>query len=235
MKDMDWKLLDEILEGLNEKEYKDWTEKEKVLWYLAHLNGQVCNGGFSQWVDNGYAVDGGYYETILALNVLGTPTAQTVLEMLTQLEEYLKLDVPDRGFLGDYWKTEKVSSGHGFHFSGDNEDEDEEEEENPGFELARSFDSPYYELGDNILLEEAWAFFHGKELKRATQEVSIPQKKIKVKLLGDDGNAFLILGKVSRALKRAGRKEEAKAFVEEATQGDYNHLLRTAMKYVEVD
>lgn len=59
-------------------------------------------------------------------------------------------------------------------------------------------------------------------------------EKPKVKLTGEDGNAFAILGKVKRALRKAGMKKEASLFMEEATAGDYNHLLRTAMKYVEV-
>jgi len=61
------------------------------------------------------------------------------------------------------------------------------------------------------------------------------KQKPKVKLLGKDGNAFVILGEVSKALRKAGMDEEAEAFFEEATEGDYNHLLRTAMKYVDVE
>lgn len=56
-----------------------------------------------------------------------------------------------------------------------------------------------------------------------------------VKLVGTDGNAFAIIGRVSKALKRAGLRKEAEEFVKEATSGDYNHLLQTAMKYVEVE
>jgi len=59
--------------------------------------------------------------------------------------------------------------------------------------------------------------------------------KPKVKLVGEDGNAFAILGRVRRALERAGMEEEAKAFTEEATAGDYDHLLQTALKYVEAE
>jgi hypothetical protein len=55
-----------------------------------------------------------------------------------------------------------------------------------------------------------------------------------VKLVGTDGNAFAILGKVNKALKAAGLKNEASAFMTEAMSGDYDHLLQTAMKYVDV-
>jgi len=57
---------------------------------------------------------------------------------------------------------------------------------------------------------------------------------VKVRLVGEDGNAFAILGKVSKALKRAGYKEDAEEFLTEAMSGDYNHLLRVCMSYVEV-
>ena len=58
---------------------------------------------------------------------------------------------------------------------------------------------------------------------------------VTVELSGSDGNAFAILGKVSKALKRAGEYDAAKQFVNEATSGDYDHLLQTAMKYVNVE
>ena len=57
---------------------------------------------------------------------------------------------------------------------------------------------------------------------------------VEVKLVGEDGNAFAILGKVSKALKKAGHKELAEEFMAEATSGDYDHLLGTCMDYVEV-
>lgn len=57
----------------------------------------------------------------------------------------------------------------------------------------------------------------------------------KVNLIGEDGNAFAILGKVSKALKRAGLKEEAEQYLQEATSGDYNHLLTITMEYVDVE
>ncbi len=60
-------------------------------------------------------------------------------------------------------------------------------------------------------------------------------KKPRVKLAGEDGNAFSLIGKVRRELNRAGLRDEAEKFVKEAMAGDYNHLLVTAMKYVEVE
>ena len=56
-----------------------------------------------------------------------------------------------------------------------------------------------------------------------------------VKLLGEDGNAFAILGKVRKALDKAGYKEEAKSYMKEAIMGDYDHLLRVTAEYVEVE
>ena len=63
----------------------------------------------------------------------------------------------------------------------------------------------------------------------------MPKTDVRVKLVGEDGNAFAVLGKVSKALRRAGHEELAKEFLREATSGDYDNLLRTAMEYVEVE
>lgn len=62
-----------------------------------------------------------------------------------------------------------------------------------------------------------------------------PYKKPTVKLVGTDSNAFAVLGKCREALKRSGAPPEVlKAFQEEAMAGDYDHLLQTCMKFVNV-
>lgn len=59
---------------------------------------------------------------------------------------------------------------------------------------------------------------------------------VTVQLTGEDGNAFFILGRMSKALKAGGATEEqVEQFQKEATDGDYDHLLRTCMEWVNVD
>jgi len=66
-------------------------------------------------------------------------------------------------------------------------------------------------------------------------ELTLSYEKPTIQLTGNDGNAFAILGNVRRGMKRAGATdEELKAFMSEATSGDYDHLLQTCMKYVDV-
>jgi len=58
---------------------------------------------------------------------------------------------------------------------------------------------------------------------------------IEVKLTGEDGNAFLILGKVRQAMRKAKIPEDkVDAFTKEAQSGDYDNLLQTACKWVNV-
>lgn len=57
---------------------------------------------------------------------------------------------------------------------------------------------------------------------------------IEVELIGVDGNAFMVMGKVTKALKRGGHADLVDEYVKEATSGDYNHLLKVTMDYVEV-
>jgi hypothetical protein len=54
-------------------------------------------------------------------------------------------------------------------------------------------------------------------------------------LVGEDGNAFSILGRARRALRLAGRGDEWAAFEAEATNGNYDHLLATVMEWFEVE
>lgn len=66
--------------------------------------------------------------------------------------------------------------------------------------------------------------------------------EIKVKLLGTDGNAFALLGKVKEGLRKGLKKNYSKTneevtqitkeFLEEAMSGNYDNLLVTCTKYV---
>ena len=59
-------------------------------------------------------------------------------------------------------------------------------------------------------------------------------EKLTLKLTGEDGNAFAILGRAAKALKRAGRSDEVDTFMAEATAGNYDHLLQVVMGWFEV-
>jgi hypothetical protein len=60
--------------------------------------------------------------------------------------------------------------------------------------------------------------------------------EITVKLVGGDGNAFAIIGNIIRAMRAAKLPdEEIRQFRDEAMSGDYDHLLQTCMKWVEIE
>ena len=59
---------------------------------------------------------------------------------------------------------------------------------------------------------------------------------ITVELVGQNGNAFNILGICLRTMSRSGlSKEEQEAFQTEATSGNYDHLLATCMEWFNVE
>ena len=58
---------------------------------------------------------------------------------------------------------------------------------------------------------------------------------INIPLVGEDGNAFSILGRVQRIMRQNGLQNEWEQFHSEATSGDYNNLLRTVMAWFATD
>jgi hypothetical protein len=59
---------------------------------------------------------------------------------------------------------------------------------------------------------------------------------VQADMVGEDGNAFAIIGRVRQALKRGGVADaDIQTFTDEATSGDYDHLLQTVFKTVETD
>lgn len=64
---------------------------------------------------------------------------------------------------------------------------------------------------------------------------NIKYPNVKVKLVGEDGNAFAIMGRVIRALKSAGvSAEEIAKYQQESMSGDYDNLIATACRWVKV-
>ena len=63
--------------------------------------------------------------------------------------------------------------------------------------------------------------------------MKIKYPNIHVQLVGEDGNAFSIIGRVRKALNRSGVSgDEVKEFAADAMSGDYDHVLQTCMKWV---
>jgi hypothetical protein len=64
-------------------------------------------------------------------------------------------------------------------------------------------------------------------------ETKYPNVEIKLPVRG--GNPFFIIGKAARALRNAGVAEkEVKTFRTECMSGDYEHVLHTCMRWVDV-
>ncbi len=68
--------------------------------------------------------------------------------------------------------------------------------------------------------------------------------EVNVKLVGEDGNAFSIMGRASAAAKKDLKNSEysreeiaaiIKEYTTEAMSGDYDHLLSTTMNYFNCD
>ena len=71
-------------------------------------------------------------------------------------------------------------------------------------------------------------------MSKVENEPRFPE--IVVDLIGRDGNAFSIMGRMRRHLRRGGvSPDEIDAFLEEAKSGDYDHLLATCMRWVTVE
>ena len=73
-------------------------------------------------------------------------------------------------------------------------------------------------------------------LTKGKNMFEIKYPNITVNIIGQNGNAFCILGICKRAMERAKLPQtEIDAFMTEAMSGDYDHLLATVMSWFEVE
>jgi hypothetical protein len=67
-------------------------------------------------------------------------------------------------------------------------------------------------------------------------QADIKYPDVRVRLVGEDGNAYAIMGRVQSALQDAGiSNKECEKYIKEATSGDYDNLLRVTMSWVTTD
>ncbi len=58
--------------------------------------------------------------------------------------------------------------------------------------------------------------------------------EVSVVLVGEDGNAFAVMGRVTQAMKQAGLDKSVRdEYMQESMSGDYWNLLATAQRWVE--
>jgi len=62
-----------------------------------------------------------------------------------------------------------------------------------------------------------------------------PRRRPVVRLIGQDGNSFAILGACRRARAAAWTDDDWASFHVDATSGNYDHLLATVMEHFDVE
>ena len=107
-----------------------------------------------------------------------------------------------------------------------------------GLTLARIGEADYTLPDDPFAAAEA--FLRVLRDRGLTTEVDddlqAPITNVKVRLVGEDGNAWVILGRCRAAMRKAGYPRSfIDTFVTEATAGNYDDLLATVMRYVVVE
>lgn len=258
-------------EGLDKAELIDtvlekFGKKHVYALVAGNLNYQVCNGGFQQWVDNGYAF-AQYNEVVDLLQTMNTKNSLAILEMIESFADGINFDVKDNGCFGDYWEDEgecEYCKGTGevecvntrSYYNDEDEYEEYEEEgyteccecggsgytESYMRKIAEMSDDKFYEINEDWL-KEVEKFLRNEPLPTVTRK-DVPEEKkndsvkypdVHVKLVGRDGNVFSILSSVRDALFKANiSTTEIDEFINEATDGDYNNLLRTCSKWVTI-
>ena len=126
--------MHEALETIMNEAYKGWADdasyetfissldaKHRICVLMGNLNYQVGNGGFIQWVDNGYATQ--YDAVVNALTEINTPTTLKVLELVKYVGTFINKDnVKDTGFGGNYWDESEYERDEDCSCGGNDED-----------------------------------------------------------------------------------------------------------------
>lgn len=243
----------------NAWDMQDWlltlSKREQEAVALGKLNQQVCNGGWAQWVSNNYAADTMIYLKPALKNLPQTKEIKLIRKIVDNVEticeqnewgegtyeEQVENDCEECGGCGEDDNGEcQYCNGDGY--VTDYENIRYEDTLHEDIYSHKNWNNQFFEVSDKFL-EICHDYFRHKILgteltfKDYTEAEDIKVEKIKpkVKLVGRDGNAFYIMGAVRQALAQAKySRDEIDNVMKEMQSGDYNNLLRVAMKYCEV-
>jgi hypothetical protein len=144
------------LHGVSRIEFLDElqpVQRKAVL--IGNLNYQVQNGGFDQWIGNGYALQA--LRVSALLKQIGTPTCLKVREMVEEILPFLNLDSREQGCLGSYLKSDLNRRRW------DDEEECEDETEGHSFD---HLDDKFYDLNEEFM-KEVETFFATHKFERS--------------------------------------------------------------------
>jgi len=123
-----------------EEWYKILTESEKEAVVLGNFNYQVCNGGVSQWIFNGYCLDIEFL--ISVLKKIGTENCLEIVKFLKKVLPKIDLSAKRSGCMGNYLKL-KNSSGN--------------------WKINGEFENVFYSGLSDKFLEDCVVYFERKE------------------------------------------------------------------------
>jgi hypothetical protein len=124
----------------------DKADSLQELGNIIHMDGQVCNGGFYQWVANGYA-SGSIEGCIKFVRAMDTPEAKVVFELLRKVYPRINLNVQNKGCFGDYFKDTKHRS-YGSPNNGSADEEDFQDD-------SQEWDKLYYDINKKFMEQAA--------------------------------------------------------------------------------
>lgn len=159
--------FDKIYDKVNPVKFDDLTKSEQAAIAIGTMNNQVYNGGFTQWVDNGYALD--YFDCILdVLNEFSTKESKQLMEILHKIGNHIYFSRESHGH-GNYWNIENEYSMF--------DDEYYEEQQYLEDQVMNEVDAhseSYYKIRDAILIQLA-AYIELIEIK---DKVNVSSMKI---------------------------------------------------------
>jgi hypothetical protein len=134
------------------------SDLHKMAIVLGNLNCQVENGGFYQWVDNGYGQMA--HEAVEYLNKIGTENAKKVAKWIEDLIPHIDFDQEGLGCFTQHWVIETETYCETVQGDWNEEEEEYEEYEEEyeeeycgGWSIAKGLDSQYYELNKELMKE----------------------------------------------------------------------------------
>ena len=211
------------------------SPEEKLAVMIGNFNYQVCNGGFSQYHDNHYDA----FADDLVRELRKVQNAKTFKGM-PKVVALLETAIPFFNELEEYSASSRdcYCSEDDECYCDDTSDEDEL------YQQLNELDDKFYEIDKQFLVEAEMLFdndlnYVGDQLEMGEavkiSKEDLPKLKPKVKLIGQDGNAFNLIRLTKRALEKAGLKEEAKEFRKKALNaGSYDKVIQLCMQYADV-
>lgn len=139
------------------KKIGELDKPHKAATIFKDFHYQVCNGGFTQWMENGYAADSSVDSLLKYFQEIGTKSSLAAVDLLESFKDINESRTEDLANAKEYPDQDLYEDEDEYSYACADIDLEEQYNEKLYYDACNKLDISYYKLDDQLLIDfDVW-------------------------------------------------------------------------------